>query len=351
MPILPRARSLWNTLFRKATLDRELEKEARRNDMEAVMRYAALVLCAGILLAFVASPPLSAQTTKRTAEQMKASYEAHKGDFDYLLGDWEFTAESKEYGKFRGFWSAVRLDEGQILDEYRVVGDQNETYYVTMTLRNYNSALDRWELVGADAGTGLQDMGTGRRVGAEMHIEQRYGVASGTPSLWKIRYYDIRPDRFSWTADRSMDNGKTWVSKHQTIEARRVGPPRSMGPIAAPKKSAGTAAQSSGTSPDPISGDWGSDGLTFLELKFDGKSAVSGTVIWRNGPSQESRGSIESGTFDPETTALKLEGEAKRPDNGAAGKYVIEGKLDKDTLAGTFTFDERHGNFRFTKKQ
>jgi hypothetical protein len=74
-------------------------------------------------------------------------------------------------------------------------------------------------------------------------------------------------------------------------------------------------------------------------------------VIWRNGPSQESRGSIESGTFDPETTALKLEGEAKRPDNGAAGKYVIEGKLDKDTLAGTFTFDERHGNFRFTKKQ
>lgn len=314
MPILPRARSLWNTLFRKATLDRELEKEARRNDMEAVMRYAALVLCAGILLAFVASPPLSAQTTKRTAEQMKASYEAHKGDFDYLLGDWEFTAESKEYGKFRGFWSAVRLDEGQILDEYRVVGDQNETYYVTMTLRNYNSALDRWELVGADAGTGLQDMGTGRRVGAEMHIEQRYGVASGTPSLWKIRYYDIRPDRFSWTADRSMDNGKTWVSKHQTIEARRVGPPRSMGPIAAPKKSAGT-------------------------------------VIWRNGPSQESRGSIESGTFDPETTALKLEGEAKRPDNGAAGKYVIEGKLDKDTLAGTFTFDERHGNFRFTKKQ
>ena len=81
---------------------------------------------------------LRAQTTaKRTPEQIQASYAAHKGEFDYLLGDWEFTATSKQYGKFRGLWSAVRLDKGQILDEYRVVGDEGETYYVTTTLRNW----------------------------------------------------------------------------------------------------------------------------------------------------------------------------------------------------------------------
>jgi hypothetical protein len=176
---------------------------------------------------------LSAQTVpKRTPEQLKTSYEAHKGDFDYLLGDWEFTAESKEFGKFRGYWSAVRLDEGQILDEYRIVGDKGETYYVTTTLRNFNNVLDRWELVGANAGTGLQDMGTGQRVGAEIHIEQRFGVMSQTPSVWKIRYYNIRPDSFSWTADRSRDAGKTWETNHQTIEARRIGPPRSLGQLA-----------------------------------------------------------------------------------------------------------------------
>ena len=175
----------------------------------------------------------SAQTPgKPTPEQMQASFEAHKGDFDYLLGDWEFTAVSTEYGKFRGYWSAVRLDEGQILDEYRVVGDKGETYYVTSSLRNYNKMLDRWELVGADAGSGLQDVGTARRVGTEMHIEQRFGVMSDQPSTWRIRYYDIRPDRFSWIADRSTDGGKTWQAKHQTIEARRIGPPRSIGPLA-----------------------------------------------------------------------------------------------------------------------
>jgi hypothetical protein len=155
-----------------------------------------------------------------------ASTPAPEHDFDYLLGDWEFTANSKQWGKFHGLWSAVRLEEGQILDEYRVVGDDGQTIYVTTTLRNYNKASNRWELVGVDAGNGLQDIGTAKRAGAEMHIEQKFGT-----SLWRIRYYDIGADRFSWTADRSLDGGKTWTAAHQTIEARRIGAARSLGAL------------------------------------------------------------------------------------------------------------------------
>jgi hypothetical protein len=153
-------------------------------------------------------------------------------EFDYLLGDWEFTSEDKEYGSLRGYWSAVKLAEGQILDEYRVVGDQGETYYVTGTLRNYNKFLARWELIGSEPGTGLQDFGTAKRVGDEMHIEQTFGVAGGTPSVMRIRYYNIRPDAFSWAGDRSTDGGKTWVKNHLTIEARRIGPPRTLPSLA-----------------------------------------------------------------------------------------------------------------------
>ncbi|HSC27505.1 MAG TPA: hypothetical protein VLD67_09535 [Vicinamibacterales bacterium] len=173
---------------------------------------------------------------RRTEQQIEADFEAHKGDFDYLLGDWEFTAESKEYGKFRGFWSAVKLDEGQVLDEYRIVDDKGETIYVTTTLRNYNKFADRWELAGADAGNGLLDVGTGRRAGGEVRIEQTFGVASGRASIWRIRYYDIKPDSFSWRADRSSDGGKTWVDRFQTIEARRIGPARTLGPLAPARK-------------------------------------------------------------------------------------------------------------------
>ena len=203
------------------------------------MRRTVLPLCAATLLVSMAiASLLSAQASgRRTKEQIKASYEAHQGDFDYLLGDWEFTSASREFGTGRGYWSAVRLAEGaQILDEYRVVGDSGQTYYVSSTLRAYNAVLDQWELVSAESGTGLQNVGTAHRIGTEMHIEQKFGVLSPNPSIWRIRYYDIRPDRFSWTGDRSTDGGKTWVTDFLRIEARRIGPPRSLGPLAPAKK-------------------------------------------------------------------------------------------------------------------
>ena len=189
----------------------------------------ALSLC--IVAPFAASPLRAQTTTAKTPAELKASYDAHRGDFDYLLGDWEFTTVSREHGTGRGFWSAMRLAEGQILDEFRIVGERGETYYVTTTLRAYNAALDRWELVGMDPGSGLQNVGTGRRVGGEVRIEQTFGVETGKPHILRIRYHDIRPDRFSWTADQSTDDGKTWTNGVNQIEARRIGPARRMDPL------------------------------------------------------------------------------------------------------------------------
>jgi hypothetical protein len=281
-------------------------------------------------------------TPERTPEQIEASFAAHKGDFDYLLGDWTFTAESKEYGKMRGYWSAVRLDEGQILDEYRIVGDKEETYYVTTTLRNYNKFMDRWELIGADAGSGLQDFGTGRRTGTEMHIEQRFGVASGRPAVWKIRYYDIQPDRFSWTADRSVDGGKTWVKNHQHIEARRIGPARALAPLAPAKTTQSPAA-------DPISGTWsGSMGPNDTErhpisamLKFDGKT-ITGTITGPPNP-----GTVRAGTFDPATGVLRFEVEVQDNDKTIA---VFEGKAIDGMASGRVSFKGQTGTFSITKR-
>ncbi len=150
--------------------------------MRYVVLFTALVAIA---------PSLPAQAAAR-------SLLAHQADFDYLLGDWEFTSVSKDYG----------------------------------------ANLDRWELISTNGASGLQDFGTGQRVGAEMHIEQRFGVGTPTPSLWRIRYYNIEPDRFSWTADRSTDDGKTWSTEHLKIEARRIGPRRTMSPLAPARRRA-----------------------------------------------------------------------------------------------------------------
>jgi hypothetical protein len=182
---------------------------------------------------FPASPVAAQTAPKKTAEQVQAAYNSHKGDFDYLLGDWTFTAKSREFGMFEGRWSAVRLGTGQILDEYRIVGN-GETIYVTTTIRNFNGVADRWELIGMDQANGLQDFGTAQRVGKEMRIEQRFGVAGGNPVVMRIRYHHIEAGKFSWAADRSTDGGKTWVTDFQTIEATRVGPARSLPALTKP---------------------------------------------------------------------------------------------------------------------
>lgn len=177
-------------------------------------------------------PPLCSQTSRPAVK-------AHRHDFDYLLGDWEFTSQSRQYGKFGGYWSAVRLATGQILDEYRVADSRGETIYATTTIRAYNEAADCWELIGMDPGGGLRDFGAAHRVDSEMHVQQTFGAAGAHPWTMRIRYFNIQPDRFSWAADRSTDGGKTWVKDFQTIESRRIGPPRSLGPLAPAKKTEG----------------------------------------------------------------------------------------------------------------
>jgi hypothetical protein len=188
-----------------------------------------------LLLAAAFAAALGQAPAKKTPEQLQALYEKHKGDFDYLLGDWEFIADNKQFGKSNGRWSAVKTATGQILDEYRLVDEKGATFYVTSTIRNYDAVHDRWELIGMDDRNGLQDFGTAQKVGAEMHIEQKFGVSGGSPTIMRIRYYNISANSFSWAGDQSADNGKTWVKDHLRIEAKRIGRARTLPQLAKTK--------------------------------------------------------------------------------------------------------------------
>ena len=138
---------------------------------------ASLSLRTLLVLVTASAAPVLAQAP--TEARRDSLYQVHKGDFDYLLGEWKFTSVSKEWGEGQGYWTAVRLGDGaDILDEYRVVGDSGETYVLLHTLRAYNASLDQWELVSSDNTTGLKDAGSGQRAGAEMHITQMFGVST-----------------------------------------------------------------------------------------------------------------------------------------------------------------------------
>jgi len=98
---------------------------------------------------------------------------------------------------------------------------------------------------------------------------------------------------------------------------------------------------------DPVTGNWGDPKGPGFELKYDGKSIVSGTIRIVDG-GNFSTAPIKKGTFNAQTRALKLEGEAKKPD-GTLSHFVIEGTVDNTVVAGTYNFDNNQGNFTFRR--
>jgi hypothetical protein len=78
-----------------------------------------------------------------------------------------------------------------------------------------------------------------------------------------------------------------------------------------------------------------------VELKFDGKAAVSGTIT---GPNL-SPGEIKTGTFDPKTGALKLEVIVQDRD----GVVVLEGTMVRGTAIGRVILGNQTGSFKITK--
>lgn len=102
---------------------------------------------------------------------------------------------------------------------------------------------------------------------------------------------------------------------------------------------------------DPISGTWkgeagpvGAEATAItMELKYDGKSGVSGLILGFPTP-----GEVKTGTFNPGTGVLRLEGGES---GNAAVLLVFEGAVVKNTVTGTAKGDGRSGLFILTKAE
>ena len=111
------------------------------------------------------------------------------------------------------------------------------------------------------------------------------------------------------------------------------------------------SAQSRGASADPLTGTWtgvlnvanapGPVTIT-MALKFDGKSAVSGTFSGLPSP-----GDVKAGTFNPKTGALRLE-LGKKSDGAVL--IILEGTVVKGTASGHVSGEEGTGDFKIAKK-
>ena len=106
-------------------------------------------------------------------------------------------------------------------------------------------------------------------------------------------------------------------------------------------------AQSRAAQPaDPISGIWSDGDSRGIELKFDGKQTLTGTL----NPGRPNAVPIKTGTFDAKTGAFKLE--AERTVDSATQKLTISGTLANQKLTGTYEGSGgEKGTFEFTRKK
>ena len=111
------------------------------------------------------------------------------------------------------------------------------------------------------------------------------------------------------------------------------------------------SAASPTTVADPLTGTWAGDwgpsethrNQVTVELKWDEK-ALTGTV--NPGPSAVE---LQKCTFDAKTGVVHMEAEAKGR-RGNDVHYVIDGKVEKNTMTGSWNHDNRKGDFKITKK-
>ena len=97
------------------------------------------------------------------------------------------------------------------------------------------------------------------------------------------------------------------------------------------------------------SGDWGPSpadrNTVTLDLKWDGK-ALTGNVT--GGTNVSSPIPLQKTSFDAKTGAVHMEADASS--RGRTVHYVIDGKVDKGTMTGSWNHDARKGDFKITKK-
>ena len=113
----------------------------------------------------------------------------------------------------------------------------------------------------------------------------------------------------------------------------------------------GTSVLAQQKAADPLSGSWAGDwgpsaadrNAVTVALKWDG-TTLTGTV--NPGASAVE---LKKCTFDVKTGAVHMEADAKSR-RGADIHYVIDGKVEGNTMTGSWNHDNRKGDFKITRQ-
>lgn len=162
---------------------------------------------------------LQSGTLAQTAS-MTVSTEGSEHDFDFLLGNWDFTAESRLPGlppTYTGRWTFERTGNGALVeDDFMAVDELGVRRYLGVTVRAFDATTKRWTTSFVVPPGATWRLGAAWREGNEI----AEGPLDTAIQKTRARFSDVAKDHFTWTLDQSTDNGKTWVNMVR-VRARR----------------------------------------------------------------------------------------------------------------------------------
>ncbi|MBX9928869.1 MAG: hypothetical protein K2X99_08145 [Gemmatimonadaceae bacterium] len=181
----------------------------------------------------LAPPTLPAQHTGGTTGRAPANAPAAQvKQFDFLIGQWELAVTPKVSGlaakihgapKVLGVWKAWRMLDGfGIEDELRITDASGNPSSLTKALRLWSPTESQWLITSADAYRGRITTSSASLRGADLIATTRTVDAEGKPIITRSRFSAITPRSFTWTQDRSTDDGKNWDEAVLVIKATRV---------------------------------------------------------------------------------------------------------------------------------
>jgi hypothetical protein len=147
--------------------------------------------------------------------------------FDFLLGEWEIAMLTMPEGSTVGRRAISNvhsiLDGAALLDEIRHVDQHGHVNFRGASFRTYLPDRDRWYVLWMMANVEGYSELDAQVIDGEVHTTGK-GRDPGGELVERGRYLDISGDGYSFTLDRSYDDGKTWIRPFVSFRATRRSP-------------------------------------------------------------------------------------------------------------------------------
>ena len=147
--------------------------------------------------------------------------------FDFLIGRWEgtgtFALPDGTSNAYSMRWTGRYILDGRaIADEARIFGEEGELERLFVTYRYYEPEDRTWIIEAFDAlESTLHPQAPAHLGGVQVEHGSISLLTSWPDFIGRERFQNISKDSFEFRLDVSRDNGQTWISDVDKVDARR----------------------------------------------------------------------------------------------------------------------------------